>query len=213
MADYSKTTNFTAKDALPTGNPSKTILGSEHDTEYTNIQTAIATKANKTGAPATTNNLAMLTATGDLADSLVETDGAGNITANVTGNLTGDVTGNADTATALATGRTISLTGQATGTSGSFDGTGNVSITASLNESITASGTWSITTTSTQVLPAGIVNFVLTAGGGTLYLELYVSGSWRRTNVAIYSGTVFSDGTNMRLYSTPSTATVYYQVW
>lgn len=82
MADYSKTTNFTAKDSLPTGNPSKTILGSEHDTEYSNIQTAIATKANKTGAPATTNNLAMLSATGDLADSLIETDGSGNISSN-----------------------------------------------------------------------------------------------------------------------------------
>jgi len=33
----------------------------------------------------------MLTATGDLADSLVESDGSGNITANVTGNLTGNV--------------------------------------------------------------------------------------------------------------------------
>ncbi len=38
----------------------------------------------------------------------------------------------AATATALATGRTISLTGDATGTSGSFDGTGNVSIATTL---------------------------------------------------------------------------------
>ena len=53
----------------------------------------------------------------------------GNLTGNVTGNLTGDVTGNADTATALATSRTISLTGDVTG-SASFDGTGNAAITA-----------------------------------------------------------------------------------
>lgn len=56
----------------------------------------------------------------------------GPVTGNVTGNVTGDVTGNADTATALATGRTVSLTGDVTGTSGSFDGTGNVSITATI---------------------------------------------------------------------------------
>jgi len=45
MSNYIKTTNFTAKDSLPTGNPSKIVRGSEHDTEYTNIATAIATKA------------------------------------------------------------------------------------------------------------------------------------------------------------------------
>jgi hypothetical protein len=67
----------------------------------------------------------------------------GNITGNVTGNLTGNVTGNvtgssgsttgnAATATALATGRTISLTGDVSGTSASFDGTGNASITAAI---------------------------------------------------------------------------------
>lgn len=40
---------------------------------------------------------------------------------------------NAGTATALATGRTISLTGDVTGTSGAFDGTGNVSIAATVD--------------------------------------------------------------------------------
>ena len=50
----------------------------------------------------------------------------------VTADLTGDVTGNADTATALATGRTIALTGDATGTSGSFDGSGNASISTTV---------------------------------------------------------------------------------
>ena len=45
MSNYTKTTNFTAKDSLPSGNPSKIILGSEHDTEYNAISTAIASKA------------------------------------------------------------------------------------------------------------------------------------------------------------------------
>lgn len=56
---------------------------------------------------------------------------AGGVT--MTGSLTapsfiGPLTGNADTATALATGRTISATGDATGTSATFDGTSNASI-------------------------------------------------------------------------------------
>jgi hypothetical protein len=57
------------------------------------------------------------------------------------GDLTGDVTGNADTATTLATGRTISLTGDVTGTSGSFDGSGNVSISATIAANSVALGT------------------------------------------------------------------------
>lgn len=50
----------------------------------------------------------------------------------------GDLTGNADTATTWETGRTISLTGNVTGTSGTFDGSGNASITATIaNEAVT----------------------------------------------------------------------------
>jgi hypothetical protein len=53
------------------------------------------------------------------------------VAATFEGNLTGDVTGNADTATTLATARTISLTGDVSGST-SFDGSGNVSITATV---------------------------------------------------------------------------------
>lgn len=44
MSNYTKSTNFTAKDTLASGNPSKVILGSEHDAEYNAIATSIATK-------------------------------------------------------------------------------------------------------------------------------------------------------------------------
>ncbi len=46
--------------------------------------------------------------------------------------ISGSITGNAATATALATGRTISITGDMAYTSGSFDGTGNVTGTGTL---------------------------------------------------------------------------------
>ena len=46
MSNYVKTTNFTAKDALSTGDPNKIIKGSGFDTEFDNIATASATKAN-----------------------------------------------------------------------------------------------------------------------------------------------------------------------
>lgn len=52
----------------------------------------------------------------------------------------GNVTGNAATATALATGRTIGITGDAIWTSPSFDGTGNVTAALTLASVITAGG-------------------------------------------------------------------------
>lgn len=44
MSDYTKATDFAAKDALLTGNPSKLVKGTELDTEFNNIATAVSTK-------------------------------------------------------------------------------------------------------------------------------------------------------------------------
>lgn len=77
-------------------------------------------------------------ATANTPEALVRRDASGNfsagtITATLDGNAStattaASTTGNAGTATALQTGRTISLTGDATGTSGAFNGTANASI-------------------------------------------------------------------------------------
>ena len=45
MSNYTKTTNFTAKDTLPAGDTNKIIRGSEFDTEFDAIAVASATKA------------------------------------------------------------------------------------------------------------------------------------------------------------------------
>ena len=44
MASYTKSTNFASKDNLSSGNPLKIVKGTEIDTEFNNIATAIATK-------------------------------------------------------------------------------------------------------------------------------------------------------------------------
>ena len=44
MTDYTKSTNFASKDSLLSGNPLKIVKGTEIDTEFNNIATAIATK-------------------------------------------------------------------------------------------------------------------------------------------------------------------------
>lgn len=53
MTDYVKSTNFASKDNLASGNPLKIIKGTEFDTEFNNIATAIATKADS-ASPALT---------------------------------------------------------------------------------------------------------------------------------------------------------------
>jgi hypothetical protein len=56
MANYVKSTNFTSKDSLPTGDPLKVVKGTEIDVEFNNIATAVASKADSanptfTGTP------------------------------------------------------------------------------------------------------------------------------------------------------------------
>lgn len=46
MANYVKSTNFLVKDSLVSGDPAKVIKGSEIDSEFNNIQTAVNSKSN-----------------------------------------------------------------------------------------------------------------------------------------------------------------------
>ena len=240
MSDYTKITNFTVKDSLPSGNVGKTILGAEHDTEFDNIQVAVATKSDK-AVPATTNNLAMLDVTGNLADSLVETDGAGNITADVTGNLTGAVTGNATTATAIAASQNFSMSGDVTASSVSFNGTSGVNLVTSLssgsvgtselvNLSVTSDkvatdavsftnniskigtvGTSSVTGSNTAPLAAGVWYFFTSSED--LTVQAQINGTWRNVDVIIAGGAggpVISDGVNARLRGVAAGTTYHY---
>lgn len=45
MTNYTKSTNFATKDSLPVGNALKIVKGTEIDTEFNNIASAVATKA------------------------------------------------------------------------------------------------------------------------------------------------------------------------
>jgi len=58
-----------------------------------------------------------------------------------TSTISGSIDGNAATATALATGRDISLTGDVTGTASAFNGSANASISATLANSGVSAGT------------------------------------------------------------------------
>ena len=61
MANYTKTTDFAAKDTLPGGDTNKVVRGSEFETEFDAISTAIATKSD-TASPTFTGTVTIPTA-------------------------------------------------------------------------------------------------------------------------------------------------------
>ena len=73
MSNYTKTTDFAAKDSLPSGDSGKIIRGSEFGTEFDNIVTAIASKAD-TDSPTFTGTVTIpnLTFTGTLSTGTID---------------------------------------------------------------------------------------------------------------------------------------------
>ena len=61
MSNYTKTTNFASKDNLSPGNPLKIVKGTEIDTEFNNIQTAVGTKTDNASANITGGTIVGIT--------------------------------------------------------------------------------------------------------------------------------------------------------
>ena len=76
-----------------------------------------------------------------IPDATITSEVAAGTVGTIEANLLGDVTGNADTATALETARDFSITGEITAAAQSFDGTGNVVLSASLDNTAITSQT------------------------------------------------------------------------
>jgi len=104
------------------------LAGSITDDKLSTISTA-----DKVANSATTATNA------NTASAIVARDGSGNFSA---GTISAALSGNASTATTLATGRTISLTGDVTYTSGSFNGSANVTGTATLANTAVSAGSY-----------------------------------------------------------------------
>jgi hypothetical protein len=73
MSNYTKTTNFAVKDTLASGNPAKIIKGTEINSEFDNIATAVATKAD-TASPTFTGTVTAptVTVTGTLTAATID---------------------------------------------------------------------------------------------------------------------------------------------
>lgn len=81
----------------------------------------------------------MDSATTNTANTIVARDASGNFSA---GTITAALSGNASTATKWATARSISFTGDATGTLASIDGSANVSVAMTLANTAVTAGTY-----------------------------------------------------------------------
>ena len=128
--------------ATASGSGGVSVSGSGSETAGITISLDDEISANTTGKAATAGNADTATA---LATARtiggVSFDGTANINlpgVNATGNQ--DTSGNAATATALATARTIAVSGDVAG-SASFDGTGNISISTTIQADSVALGT------------------------------------------------------------------------
>ncbi len=99
MSDYTKLTDFAAKDSLPTGNANKIVKGQEIDDEFVAIATAILSKAD------TSDLSAYAQLTGATFSGSITTAGIVGTTADYSGTVTA-ARGVGDTQTASITGST-----------------------------------------------------------------------------------------------------------
>ena len=140
MSNYTKSTNFATKDNLSPGNPLKIVKGTEIDTEFNNIQTAVATKTD--GAASSTDNaIARFDSTTGkiIQNSAVTID-----------DTTGDIVGTATQGVFNTVSTTVNAFGAATAVNiGAATGTATVNNTTLAAKAITASTTLAVTGTST----------------------------------------------------------------
>lgn len=141
------------------------------------------------------------TATKTLAITESTTLAGGNHSGTNTGDQT-SVSGNAGTATALATGRTLGITGDLVWTSPSFDGSGNVTAAGTLATVNSSVGTYgnssyipSFTVNAKGLITGVTTNAVAGGGGGGNVYSPY--------SVTQFAMPVFADATGTNLVETP----------
>ena len=108
MTEYVKSTNFASKDALAVGNPLKIVKGTEIDTEFNNIATAVTTKADLLSPVFTGTPTAPTAATGTSTTQLATTAFATAAISPFTGAMLMWPTATAPSGFLLCNGQTVS---------------------------------------------------------------------------------------------------------
>ena len=173
MSNYTKTVNFASKDNLNSGNPLKIVKGTEIDTEYNNISTAIATKTDNSAAVIVGGTIDNTAIGGTTPAAGAFTTLAASGTTTLAGALVGAVTQSAFNTVST----TLNLGGAATAVNiGAATGTATVANTTLAAKAITASTTLAVTGTST-------LTGAVTATAG-------VTGPITSSNATITGGTI-----------------------
>lgn len=188
---YTKNTNFTAKDALASGNPSKLIKGSEFDSEFDEIATEDALNVKLAGAQTVTGDKTLSGTTvisgATTLSNTVAVSGVETHTASLVLNKGADVA--SGTALPLLTdGNYFDVTGTTTVTS--FDSVGvGAQVTLHFDGALT------LTHHATDlILPSG-ANITTAAGDEFTFVE-YASGDYRCIGYALATGKAVVESTS-----------------
>ena len=125
------------------------------------------------------------------ASTLVFRDASGNFSA---GTITASLSGNASTATTLQTARTIAISGAVTGTATSFDGSANITISATALAAANLSGTIPSAVLGNSSVYIGTTAIALNRGTGALSLTgVSIDGNAGTVTNGVYTTGSYAD--------------------
>jgi hypothetical protein len=181
MSNYTQSTNFATKDALPSGDPLKIVKGTEINTEFVNIAVAIATKADLASPTLVTPALGT-PSSGNLANCTFPTlnQNTTGTAANVTGTVA--VANGGTGATSFTSGALLKGAGtSAVSTASAADIVGQIGSTAVTNatNATTAASCSGNAATVTTITTTQVLNATAGASVGAVgtYALMYYGGS------------------------------------